>query len=98
MNGPGPISWPDLIQAAWPLWFALGVTVIVGTAGHWNRLVDALGPGLSRARCRLFGHDWTPWFLIGLVYKIRVCRRPACYGDPRAEQFQMSPVHRWVVK
>lgn len=37
---PDPISWPDLIRAAWPLWFALGVTLIVGTAGHWNRIID----------------------------------------------------------
>lgn len=47
---PDPISWPDLIRAAWPLWFALGVTLIVGTAGHWNVLLDKLEARLTRRR------------------------------------------------
>lgn len=37
-----PMQWSALAVAAWPLWFALGVLVIVGTAGHWTHLLDRL--------------------------------------------------------
>lgn len=88
MNATDPISWPDLIQAAWPLWFALGVTFIVGTAGHWNRVVDRTTWSVSRMKCRVFGHAWTQWYPMTPTDQLRLCRRVACHGDKSAEQWR----------